>query len=137
MDIVYWLIAILLLVSFLIVIGVKNKKRFFKNENVLKGIVLVLGVAGLFALFTQCAKADWFNYVEMSVGLDYTKGVSPQCEEGGESDRWTSNINLTGNVWRYGGLEINGRYTHHSCAIGEDRNGYDAIGPELRYRKEF
>jgi len=140
MDVLAWLLAIFCCVVLLFIFEVEDKKAFLKNENVLKGIGITVLVAALFGGIAQCARAteiETFSYIEMSVGLDYTKGQSPQCLKVGNSDRWTSNINFTGNILKYGAFELNGRGTHHSCAINEDRNGYDAIGPELRLRVEF
>jgi hypothetical protein len=108
------------------------------------GIAVIVGSAiGLTLLFSPKASASdmfgdwtWNNGVYTYIGIDYTKGVSPQCVEGGADDRATSNM---GFGWQAGRSadkrhELNAKTTHHSCVLGKDRNGYDSLfGLEYRY----
>lgn len=69
----------------------------------------------------------WFNDAGVFMGLDRTKGVSPQCVAGGYDDRSTSNMGVRLKVWEFPSchVRVNAKYTHHSCALNPDRNGYD------------
>ena len=111
---------------------------FFKSKTglgVLKGISLAVTFAILFAL-VGCTTGTYFNDASVFAGIDYTKKISPQCETGGYDDRLTSNVGLRGNGWQSDDkkVRINGKFTHHSCVLGIDDQGYDAVGVELEYK---
>jgi hypothetical protein len=78
---------------------------------------------------------SWNNGVYAYIGVDYTKGVSPQCVEGSADDRATSNMGFGVQAWRSQNRqhELNAQITHHSCVLGKDRNGYDGIGIEYKF----
>lgn len=134
-------------------IGPKGLVAYFKTpegKGILKGIVLspvvILAIAAAFAiggwLLSGKAQAQelkpygtWFNDASVFMGIDRTKGVSPQCWSGGADDKSTSNLGARLNVWQNpsGNVRVNAKYTHHSCALNRDRNGYDAVGIELEW----
>lgn len=116
--------------------------EYFKTKTglgVLKGIVLAITFGVLLALAPVMFAAErgtFFKDASAFLGLDHTKKVSPQCEPGGVDDRWTSNMGLRLNVYESSDqrFRANAKYTHHSCMLGEDADGYDAIGIELEYK---
>lgn len=93
-----------------------------------RGVIFGLVVAPLAALLIGfiggCARVDVF------AGLESTKNLSPQCDPGGASDRITSNLGAQGcrTISKDERTELCGVYRHHSCAIGADRESYDAFG---------
>jgi len=108
-----------------------------QNKDIAKGILIFAGAAIVsVVIFAPKAQADYFNYVDIYVGIEQPKSLSPQCEEGGVNDRLTSNGGLVANVWQSQDqlFDVNAKYTHHSCALNEDRNTYDSFGVELKYR---
>ncbi len=76
------------------------------------------------------ASSTYFNDMGVYMGIDATRKQSPQCKQGAG----TSNLGAWGNIWRRKNQEINIKYTHHSCFIGGDRNTYDAMGLEFRWK---
>ncbi len=116
-----------------------NPITYFTSQTglgILKGIVLAIGFAAAMALLGNQAKADevkWFKEAEVFAGIDQTFNVSPQCKSGGIDDQATSNLGLRLSIYENGPFRIGSKYTHHSCAFGEDAKGYDAIGVELTY----
>lgn len=112
---------------------------FLKNEGpgILKGIVLALVVTVLFALAATVAHAEpvkWGGPTTVFLGLEATKGQSPMCyDKGGVNDRLTSNIGVRQRVASWGAVRLGAQYTHHSCAINRDREGYDAAGVVLEW----
>ncbi len=115
-----------------------------QGKGILKGIVLapvaILAIVALIwllsALFSQAhAQSRWFNEAGVFVGLDSTFKQSPQCVANNIDQRTTSNLGAWLNVWQSTSdrLQVNAKYTHHSCALGVDRNGYDAVGIEFRW----
>ncbi len=118
-----------------------------QGKGILKGIVLVLTiipVAGLLLAITA-SKAHaqsiqipgkFFSEASLFMGLDHTKKLSPQCVAGGVDDRTTSNVGARLNVWQSPSTDVrlNLQYTHHSCALNVDRNGYDAVGVQVEWR---
>lgn len=118
-------------------VGLKEWSKSADAPGIWKGIGIVLGVSILIALLTGCTtNGTYFNDASIYAGLDYTKNVSPQCEQGGADDRTTSNVGLRGNVYQSDDerFRLNGKYTHHSCAFSPDRHSYDAIGAEVEFR---
>ena len=118
-----------------------------ERRVVWEGIRTFIGVGilvGLLSLaFCSEAHADdkrwtWFNYSYIYLGVDYPmlNRVSPQCENDGIDNKTTSNGGATLNIIRtprfYRNImDINAKYTHHSCAFNSDRNLYDAAGVEV------
>lgn len=117
-----------------------NPITYFMSQTglgILKGIVLAILFAAVLAFLGEKAQADevkWFKEAEVFTGLDYTNRTSPQCVAGGIDGRSTSNLGLKLNVYQNGPFKVNSKYTHHSCAFGEDDKGYDAFGIELIYK---
>ena len=112
---------------------------YFKTRTglgILKGIVLAVAFGFFAVVLSGCSGATYFNDTHVFAGIDSTKGVSAHCEAGGVSDKLTSNLGIKGNLLqsedkRY---RLNGKYTHNSCVLNEDRNGYDGAGVELEYK---
>lgn len=79
---------------------------------------------------------EWFAFGEAYIGLDHTSNLSPQCEPGGNNDKWTSHGGFRANIIQTSDqvVAFNVKYTHHSCAFNEDRNLYDGVGAELVLR---
>lgn len=78
----------------------------------------------------------WFNDAGVYMGLDQTRKISPQCTPESVDNKGTSNLGLWGNVWQSSDkmIRVNTRYTHHSCFIGKDRNGYDGLGINIEWK---
>jgi len=99
-------------------------------------VVLIAFILFVITSMFNTAKAEsfkngtWFNDTSVFIGIDHTFKVSPQCVAGGTDDYGTSNLGVDQNIWRSVNsvFDINFQYTHHSCVLGKDRNGYDAIG---------
>ena len=117
-----------------------NPIEYFKTKTglgILKGIVIAVGLAAAIALISSKAQAEeavWFKDAEIFAGLEATQRVSPQCVAGGVDDKTTSNLGMRVNIYSNEQFRINSKYTHHSCAFGEDDAGYDAFGVELVYK---
>ncbi|KEA63557.1 hypothetical protein ADIMK_2336 [Marinobacterium lacunae] len=134
-------IAIVLLVTAL-VIPPSKWIEYFKSKTglgVLKGIVLALLFGAALAFGPKLFAAEsgmFFKDASVYLGLDHLKDVSPQCEQGGVDDRWTSNLGVRMNIYQSADerFRTNAKYTHHSCMLGEDSEGYDAFGVELEYK---
>ena len=94
------------------------------GRGVLFGLVVAPLAALLIGSVGGCTRVDVF------AGLESTKNLSPQCENGGASDRITSNLGIEGCriVSADGKSELCGAYRHHSCAISPDRESYDGVG---------
>jgi len=110
------------------------------GKGILKGIILAPVAIFLIALVLSLlnkahAEGRWFNEAGVFIGLDKTKGQSPQCQANAVDERGTSNLGVWGNLWQSDSkrVQVNIKYTHHSCALGIDRNGYDALGIEMRW----
>lgn len=136
----FFIIAIISIAVIAVAITVKEPIKYFKSKDgrgVLFGIVLALVAAILIALFAPKAKAfEYFSSGELFVGLDQTRKISPMCGTGPNSDRLTSNLGIRASLVRTDNSRagINAKYTHHSCAVNPDKNGYDALGVEVIYR---
>ena len=127
-------------------ISLKN----FINSKTGKGAIASAGLAIVsiaitslvIFLFPNNANANpfkdgsWFNDAGVYIGVDYTRKISPQCEPDGVDSRGTSNLGAWFNIWqdKTGTLRINSNYTHHSCYLGEDRNGYDGLGVQVEWK---
>jgi len=91
---------------------------------------------GNLSLFNAAsAQGRWFTEAGVFIGLDSTLKQSPQCQVNAVDNRGTSNLGMFVNIWQSQSdrLQVNFKYTHHSCALGADRNAYDAFGVELRW----
>lgn len=114
-----------------------------EGHGVARGLVLAPVVILIFALLMSIlpgnanaqTRGAWFNDASVFMGIDRTKKISPQCHAGGYDERSTSNMGVRANVWQSpsGNVRLNGKYTHHSCAINPDRNSYDALGVEVEW----
>lgn len=95
-----------------------------EGRGVLFGLIVAPLLALLIGSLSGCQRVDVF------AGLESTKKISPQCENGGASDRITSNLGVEGcrTVSKDGKTEVCGVYRHHSCAISPDRESYDGVG---------
>ena len=119
-------------------------REYFSTKTglgILRGLVLaplaIVLLALLLWLLPSSAQAgSWFNDASVFAGLDYTKKLSPMCERNSTDERGTSNLGLRLNLWESASrrVRVNSKYTHHSCALGEDDRQYDALGIELEWR---
>lgn len=148
-----FLSAILLLCMVLLVVfGSPSKAITYLRENkaVTKGILLFMGAgyfisAGLFYAAQSLAEpVKYLSYSQVYLGLDRTFSPSPMAEFDGPDNRLTSNGGVEVNIISYGReynfgrmvFDTNIKYTHHSAAVNEDRENYDAIGAALILRLE-
>lgn len=140
-----FVLAVLAIAAILILLVFKSPKAalaYFRTpggKQARTGILLFVGIGVLAVLIAEQARGDtgrWFAYGELYLGIDHALKQSPQCERDGPDDKWTSNGGLRVNVFQSGDrrFEVNGKYTHHSCAFNVDRNLYDAVGVEATYR---
>jgi len=118
-------------------------KGYFLSEdgkNILRGIGVVIVIAVLLGLSGLVVGAEpntrYFNWASVYVGMDYMDKQSPQCKAEGYDDRTTSNVGLKLNVMSayQGRVTANAKFTHHSCAFNQDRQGYNGYGFEVEYR---
>ncbi len=137
-------LLVLVLLSYLLYkLPISQWKEYFSTrtgKGILKGIVLApmaILVIALVLSFLNKAQAHgrWFNEAGVFIGLDNTLKQSPQCQVNPVDNKGTSNLGAWLNVWQSdsGRVQVNTKYTHHSCALGVDRNGYDAVGIEFRW----
>lgn len=140
-----WLLSAILIVAGLFMFTVKDKKAFFdhpKLKNVPGGILAVIGLMLVVSLLFGCSTYTSFNYAEMSVGVDYDPD-SLFCRDPVPDivtdDHVTSNIELALNVFQSGDRTFDGNitYSHHSCAVNQDKPTYDAWGIDLKKRFNF
>jgi len=98
-----------------------------EGKGVLFGLIGAPLVALLIGALGGCAGPQ---KIQVFAGLEATKGQSPMCEAGGASDRLTSNLGVKHliTISKDGRTRIENTLRHHSCAITEDREGYDAFG---------
>lgn len=142
----YCLCVLMVLVSLFIYMIIVNKKQVLLdmkniyNNRWIMGVVLFTLILTLPVLvFGEERKLTWLNYTELYAGIDRTFKISPQCLSGAYNDRMTSNGGIKQNIlMSYDkDFSLNTKYTHHSCAINNDRNSYDAIGLELLYHWDW
>ena len=115
-----------------------NIFNYLKTKDglgILKGIVLVLLIAGVI-LFVSGCNGTYFNDAHIFAGLDYANEDNGTCERKGVDDRTTSNVGIKANIYQSKDktFRANGKYTHHSCAFNIDDHAYDAIGLEAEYK---
>ena len=148
MDILYFLGTVVVIVVVALgfmaykIGGIKEAIAYTEQregKGVLGSMFLAIGVIGvilvvLVALSNE-VKAEWFKYTELYAGADYTFKTSPQCIAGDEIDEYlTSNIGVRQHIYTKDRFSLIGNYTHHSCFIGVDSNGYDGAGIQAVYR---
>lgn len=109
-----------------------------EGKKISKGILLALAfsvVVALTSLIGGCA-GSYGNWGSVYAGIDYPDEQSPQCESSGQDDKSTSNLGFKLNIFESDDdrFTSNLKYTHHSCAFNQDRNGYDAFGLELEFK---
>ncbi len=114
-------------------------KAYFSSDDgkgILKGVALAMLFGIILAVLTGCSSGSYMNSASVYTGLDHTMSQSPQCKTNKVDNNFTSNLGLRANVWQSDDelLKVHGKYTHHSCAFGPDRNSYDAPGIELEYK---
>lgn len=121
-----------------------------KEQGIIPGIAIsftILSILTLALIFfsnkANAVEVSYFNYVEVDVGLLYTKKVSPQCKPESSYNKATSDLRVTGNMMSFHTdnknilIDLNMDYVHNSCELGEDRNSFDGVGPKARIRFNF
>ncbi len=109
-------------------------------NSTLKVLAWVVAIILLSAQALQADEIKWFDGTYAYFGLDVTNGASNVCEgqswtgDIADSDKLTSNMGVYQNLVTSGRLNLQIRYTHHSCAINYDKPSYDAIGLIIEYR---
>jgi hypothetical protein len=118
-----------------------NLKEYFKTDTgkgILKGIVLAVTIPLLLVLLSMMfgCSGKFNNGASVYAGLDYTKKISPMCDDDGNDTHTTSNLGLRYHLYQSedSRFRTNLKYTHHSCAFSEDERGYDGAGVELEYK---
>lgn len=105
------------------------------------GIYLFVGASVAMVIVTsfipRANAVETFTYAEVYMGMDWTFSQSPQCKDDGMDKYATSNGGIRLNMLKIDRLEINTKYTHHSCAFNNDRNGYDGAGIEFMWRVDL
>lgn len=109
---------------------VRGTLRPLAYVPLLGGAVLLFGSSETQA---QEEEGEWFGYGKVYMGLDYTRKISPQCEDKGPSNRLTSNGGFEMGIYTAGNFESYLKYTHHSCAISPDNKSYDGLGGGIAY----
>lgn len=95
-------------------------------------VLIILG--GVFGAVNAQA-SDWFQYSEVYMGIEQTMKNSPMCETNSVDSRITSNGGVRQHIYQFNEqVGIIGNYTHHSCAVGVDDRGYDALGFQLTWK---
>ena len=118
------------------------KKGGIKSKNLKDWwfVAALVAIMGIFAAVNTFAEDDikWLQYTEAYLGLDYEyKDANPMCETGGTDDRLTSHGGIVQNIFVLDNMELNALYTHHSCAINDDKIVYDAVGLRITYRIDW
>ena len=108
------------------------------GKGILKGIILapavILLIAFVLSLLPSRASAEWLNDASVFAGIDYTKKLSPMCDQNETDDQGTSNLGFRINVWQHDAVRVNTKYSHHSCVLGTDNRTYDALGVEVEWQ---
>ncbi len=117
--------------------------RFFSDRegkgalfSALSFVAILGGAVFLFGCSNAKAedKGEWFEYGKIYMGLDYTRKISPQCEDEGPSNRLTGNGGFEAGFYSFGDFGSYVKYTHHSCAVSPDDKSYDALGFGIEYK---
>jgi len=109
-------------------------------NSTIKVLAWVVAIILLSAQALQAREIKYFDGTSVFFGLDVTNGTSNVCYDESwtgdiaNSDKLTSNMGLYQNLVTSGRLNLQIRYTHHSCAINYDKPSYDAIGLIIEYR---
>ena len=77
-------------------------------------------------------EVKWFTHTTLFAGVDYDPS-STFCVKGTGDDNLTSNFGLRQNLLKRGDVSVTTTYTHHSCALNEDKPTYDAIGISVEW----
>ena len=148
-EVLIFIISALLFIGVLLLFlasrvgGINGVKKYFdEHPKVQVGIVAFVVIGSIVALLFMSGKVsatepelEWLPYGKVVLGIDNTFNVSPQCDPDGKiSNRITSNGGIIVGLAKYGRVEYTAKYTHHSCALNEDRNTYDAIGFSVEFR---
>ena len=107
-----------------------------------------LAVLILTLIFSPDAAAEdkievtYLNWVEAEAGLDWQVGdiAFVQCvpNETDNLDKLGSNLGAKLNLIEVDkSIQINTKYTHHSCAVETDHLVYDAVGLQIVWRFNF
>jgi len=93
---------------------------------------LLIGVI-MMGLFSEKAEsAEWFSEKPtVFLGLDYVQENSI-CQD--KSDHITSNLGIRIPIVKHNQLNLQGGWTHHSCAFGYDAPTYDGVGLQLEWK---
>lgn len=100
------------------------------------GIVVAVLMFLAFSAITynvNAAEVKYFNGTTIFAGIDRTIKISPQCVSNNIDARLTSNIGIRQNFVTYKDIDVTGQYTHHSCAVGVDKDVYDGFGVTLQW----
>lgn len=116
----------------------KGWARFYKHWPDMRGVYYIPAIIMLvfYAYESDAAEITYFNYAQIETGLEYQVGdkAFTTCYEG-TFDKVGSNLGASVNFMEINKtFEINGRYTHHSCALERDFNVYDAVGIQLIWK---
>ena len=152
-----FIVGIVLVVAALYNFRVKDKLAFWthpKFKNVPGGIYMTIAAAVIVGLcflgLSRCASAEesgelnYFSWAEMYVGLD-RDNISDFCRDADPSvtkdKTTTSNLGFRLNLIEYKRKRLeynfNGKFTHHSCALNQDKPTYNAPGIEMTLRYNF
>lgn len=126
--------VILIFVSALAVLTTRHHGCRWWTTKSGRGVAFGLFLAPLAAL--AIGMLGGCSTVDVYAGLESTKNLSPQCETGGANDKLTRNLGVEACriVSADGRTRLCGVYRHHSCAISEDRESYDAFGLSVTRR---
>lgn len=121
--------------------SIRDAVLFFKTSKVHRDWAPLLIIPLLFFLVSLFQTADasdfeYFTYSEIYAGLEVpvVNDISTQCYTSQVDDRLTSNFGAYQNIIKYDDIEIGIQYTHHSCALGQDKNTYNGVGLHIRWR---
>lgn len=99
-------------------------------------IIMMLLLNVFLPVKVEASDFSYVQWAQVDVGLQYQLGAVPfvQCKEG-SFDKLGSDVGFTVNFVEYKDVfEINGTYRHHSCALGDDTQIYDAVGLQAGWR---
>jgi len=111
-----------------------------EGKGILKGLVgatlVVIMLSAALGLFNKVVGEEvrYLDYGSVYAGMDYTKKLSPQCEEGAVDDHLTSNVGFTQQLVGYRNVDLFFNYTHHSCVLNVDDKGYDGVGMRVEWK---
>lgn len=99
-------------------------------------LAIIIGVV-LLSVYSPNAESKesemkWFTHTTLYAGVDYDHR-SIFCVKGNGDDNLTSNFGLRQNLVKKGDISVMATYTHHSCALNEDKPTYDAVGMSIEW----